>query len=318
MKWVIQIIILLIPLFLSTACSAPQDSKNENPNITIVKGKVQFPPGNTIDLYAYPEPLQKYLGKKTIVASSSVGKKGQFSFSVRFHQPTAFDLKIENTILVSNLFLCPGDEIVLDFSDSVFNPHIISNSKGGRDNGFLLQFNEIFFKEPKAKRQYYINSNFLHVDEYAEYLQTRRKDEIKLYNDFFSKTPARREFATYALSEINYQYATDKLMYLWKKGIKNKPVNPDMEYNDFSSKNFIENPEAVNSPSYVRFLNLYFLYLCEKKLRDKNIAGKDISEIDYAFEKIKFAKEIFSGLSLKIIQLNILNEPVNGVSGPNG
>lgn len=312
MKWVIITISLLTFLFLSIAGLNKQKSKTVTANFTAIKGKIEFSPGNSIDLYAYPDLFQKYLNKKIIVASAPVDSRGKFSFSLNFYQPSAFDLKIGNRILVSNLFLTPGDQITINFRDTAAIPQITSNEKGGRNNRFLLRFNEKFFKEPKTMRDYYINSNFLTPDEYAGFLKSRRLEEIKLYNEYFSESTPGKEFSTYVLSEINYQYAVDKLMYLWKKGIKNKQVNIESNYYDFFSKDFIENPAALNSPSYVHFLNLYFTNLYEKQLF-KAQNRKCLPNADQLFEKLIFAKKTFDGLSLHIIILKILNDEANSV-----
>jgi len=312
MKWFIIVITLLTLLFLSIRVSIIRKGKGETANVTIIKGKIEFSSGNTIDLYAYPDVFQKYLNKKTIVSSAPVDSKGGFSFSLNFYQPSAFDLKIGNRILASNLFLCPGDQITINFGDTALNPTITLNQKGGRNNQFLLLFNAKFFKEPKIKRDYYINSNFLNADEYSEFLKNRRLQQIKLYDEFFSESPPGKEFETYIQSEINYQYAVDKLMYLWKKGIKNKQVHTGNDYYDFLSKDFIENPAALNSPSYVHFLNLYFTNFYEQQLF-KIQQKKNRHRVDQAFEKLMLAKKTFSGLSLQIVTLNILNDQANSV-----
>jgi len=312
MKWVILIISLLTLLIISISGSIKQKSKEETANVTNIKGKIEFSSDNTIDLYAYPDLFQKYLDKKIIVASAPIGNKGEFSFSLNFHQPSAFDLKIGNRILVSNLFLSPGDQIIINFRDTASSPQITLNEKGGRNNQFLLLFNDKFFKEPKTKRDYYINSNFLTADEYSEFLKSRRLQEKKLYDEFFAESPPAKEFETYVQSEINYQYAVDKLMYLWKKGIKNKQAHANSDYYDFLSKEFIENPAALNSPSYVHFLNLYFTNLYEQQLF-KIQQPKNRKRVDQAFEKLLLAKKKFSGLSLHIVTLNILNDEANSV-----
>ncbi|HLF45703.1 MAG TPA: hypothetical protein VI548_04730 [Chitinophagaceae bacterium] len=317
MKWVILIISLLTLLFLSIAVSNNQKSKPGNENFTVIKGRIEYSSGNIIDLYAYPDLFQKYLNNKIIIASAPVDDRGKFSFSYNFYQPSAFDLKIGNRILASNLFLCPGDQITINFPDTAASPQITSNAEGGRNNRFLLLFNEIFFKEPKTMRDYYVNSNFLNIDEYAEFLKTRRLQQIKLYEEFFDESPPEEVFSTYILSEINYQYAIDKLMYLWKKGIKNKQVYAGGDYYDFLSQDFIESPAALNSPSYVHFLNIYFTNLYEEQLF-KIQQSKNTNRVDLTFEKLMFAKQKFSGLSLHIITLNILNDEVNSVDNKNG
>ena len=317
MKWIIFIISLLILLFLSIAGSNNQKSKPGNDNFTGIKGKIIFSSGNSIDLYAYPDLFQKFLNKKIIIASAPVDSRGKFSFSFNFYQSSAFDLKIGNRILASNLFLCPGDQLTINFPDTAKGPEITSNAKGGRNNRFLLLFNEKFFKDPKTMRDYYINSNFLPINEYVEFLKTRRTNQFKLYEEFFAESPPEEVFSTYIQSEINYQYALDKLMYLWKKGIKNKQVYTGSDYYDFLSQDFIENPVALNSPSYVHFLNLYFTNLYEEHLL-KIQQPKTLNRVDLTFEKLMVAKQIFSGLSLHVITLNILNDESNSVDSKNG
>ncbi|TAL41167.1 MAG: DUF4369 domain-containing protein, partial [Chitinophagaceae bacterium] len=142
MKWIILIISLLSLLFLGIAGSIKQKNKPETENFTLIKGKIEFSSGKSIDLYTYPDIFQKYLNKKILIASAPVDNKGRFSFSFNCYQPSAFDLKIGNRILVSNLFLCPGDQLTINFRDTALNPHINVNEKGGRNNQFLLLFNE--------------------------------------------------------------------------------------------------------------------------------------------------------------------------------
>lgn len=310
MKWFISISAVLVLSLMSIVPSRKQESKTKPAHITIIKGKIEFSPGNSIDLYAYPDEFQKYLNKKIIIASVPVGKTGEFSFLLNFYQPSAFDLKIGNRILVSNLFLCPNDEITINFDGAELNPRITLNAKGGKSNQFLLIFDEKFFKTPRIKRDYYINSNFLRADEYSEYLKARRIQELRSYDEYFSDAPPRKEFATYVLSEINYQYAVDKLMYLWKKGIKNKQVDVSNDYYDFVSKDFIENPAALNSPSYVHFLNLYFIKLYEEQQIRIQQAGNR-NGMHESLEKITVAEQNFSGLSRQIITLNILKDEAN-------
>jgi hypothetical protein len=303
-------------LFLGIAGLNKQKTKVEPDSFTIIKGKVEFATGNSVDLYIYPDLPQKYLTKKILIASVPLDSKGNFSILSNLYQPSAFDLRIGNRILASNLFLCPGDKITINFRDTLSNPQVSSNTKGEKNNQFLLLFNERFFKDPKTMRDYYINSNFLTADEYSEFLKDRREQQKKMYDEFFTRASPRKEFETFVQSEINYQYAVDKLMYVWKKGIKNKEAHIRKDYYAFLSNDFIENPAAVNSPSYMHFLNLYFTILYEEQLL-KAQNQKEKTRVNQSSEKLRFAKKTFSGLSLQIITLKILDDEANAVDKEN-
>lgn len=279
---------------------------------TFIRGHIEIPGTKKIYLYSYANAFEKCLGIKSATDSSLVDQKGNYLFTIKGRGYTLFDLKNENRFLTSNLFFSPEDNITLNFLETD-KTEVILKEEGGRYNDYLMKFTETFYNNPQEKNFYSIKSNDLDVDQYEIYINKRREGQLAFYRNYFKDRHPQKKFADLALAEINYQNAIDKIMYVRKKRLKNSPVSPGPHYFDFATKKFIENPRALNSPAYFRFLNIYIDNMYEHLL--VNAPLKDTSEVLVPeVEKYKLAGKHLTCKVRKIVQLNIVLNKKNLVA----
>ncbi|MBL7923883.1 MAG: hypothetical protein JNL88_06770 [Bacteroidia bacterium] len=227
---------------------------------------MEFPPAGKVYFMSYPDSVRLFLGRQEAMDSAEVDKNGAFILKPSVRMPAVFSLRCGNMDLAANLLIRPGDK--LDFKFSGKDQEAVVDSKGEASdfNAFLLRFIRQFYKEPGVKNQYYIASNYMEPPAFEEYTLGRRDAMLDFYKTDDVGTGKDPLFRDYIHFTIQYEFACDRLMYIWKKRMKGHPVTPDSAYFSFAEPGFIENPKAFVTPSYIRFINLYLKESYESKV----------------------------------------------------
>jgi len=298
--WKRIVICLLSAAIFISSCSTKKNSAE-----IVIEGKI-IPSGDRkVYLYGFANDTGKYKGKKVLLDSSEVSVSGKYFLSHSDNAGYLFDLKTKYSIQVTNLFLQPGDHLTLNFIKGTNQPEIPGNDACSKYNNYLLQFSDSFYRSPDAKGMYYVGSNYLTLADYHTYTAQRRQQQLQFYSNYFNGNSPDSLFANFAISEINYQFGNDNLLFLWKRRMRGIRAMDDSTSYDFLRSLQIENPQALNSPAYFYFLLLYI-----DDLYNQGIEKEDPSEIkpkasEVVEDKKLLAEKNLAGKFREIAELNI-------------
>jgi len=254
MKHLISCFYFLIIVCLAS-CNLIQ---KDNPADTILKGHIGFAVKGPLYLTGYADSIDRFLGRKTVLDTAFIDDKGNYRFVIHSHTPNIYDLKSADSFLLSSIYICPKNKLTIDFKEPFKDPVIDTSKPEGKYNDFRIKLTWKFFKDNDTKQFYYIGANYLTVNQFDTFVQGRKNQMHLFYDQYFKGVKTDPSFEKYALSEIDYQYGIDKMMFLWKHRIKNVDVFPDSSYyKDITTKKYLNNPDAICSPAYYHFLNLY-------------------------------------------------------------
>jgi hypothetical protein len=264
--------------------------------------------------YSYPDTFATYLGVKSAIDSSDIDKNG--NYSIEFHAPKsyAFDLVCGDSNLVSNLIVVPGSELKINFVQKGNKPEIFPGGEDAKFNTYLLMFVDTFYRNPDTKRDYYIVTNFMSIEEFTKYNINRQNKMLEFYHNYFGDIKLRKEYSDYALNTINYGIGVDRLMYLWKKRMKVENVKADSSYFKFITHSYLENKDGFNCPAYIRFLNLYIKDVYERKIEEGELVVNPQNGLKPQVEKYKLSKKLLNEPYSNIVISNIVVSDVNDVT----
>lgn len=259
-----------------------------------------------IYLYAFPDSFSVLHSGKVLIDSFPGNEKGVFFMKLPSWKKADFiDLAISTEPLCSNLFLVPGQHLTLQF-DCSQTPAILSNRNSLDDyNRFLQEFSDTFYRNPVAREFYYAKSNYLLAPDYAKYIDQRHQQELSFSNAVRNDTTLDRTFRSFLQYEIDYQWANDKIAFLWKKWIRNEEVPVDSGYYNFLKVIKVDNPDALHSPAYWRFLQLYIREM------HRQLPLDSLTSVNPSYAKCHLAQKLTSGVALKIALLHILNNEMD-------
>jgi hypothetical protein len=298
---------LFSPVFFFSRCT-------ENNSSTTINGRIEKHAAGQVYFYSYPDSSALYADQMIIMDSCAVDGNGDYSLAVHPGFSHVFNLEYERKNLVSNFFISSGDKITIDFRGVSFIPEITSKGKASSYNNYLLDFQKAFYTDSAVKQQYYIVSNYFDLQQYARFNDERKHKQLELYRNYFKEDAVDSAFSNYALNSIKYGIAVDRLMYLWKKRMKNEHIDFDPAFLNFETKYFLENKNALIVPAYIRFLNLYVKDLYERKVQDGVYAGQNQNPFE---EKGNLAETYLSLPFREVVLYNLALDDMKSVSSEN-
>ena len=277
---------LLFSGWLLNACSSGDSVPGDQ---AFIRGKINFPDRNVVYFCSYANEVDRAIGQKTTLDSAITDAEGNYLLKTHWTKPDLFDLKNGSKDLVSNFFICPGDEVVLNFPDKQQHVKISGAGKSVSYCKFINALVDTFYNEPQTHHQYYIESNYYTPVYYGTFCDDRRSRKMEMFNHSFKEYEISSDFKNLMVSEITYQSAVDRLMFSWKKRMKGEDNVIDSSYYDFLSPSLVENQQALKSPSYLRFLNLYIKDKYERLLETRKLGSDKSEPINAAVEKSRIA-----------------------------
>ena len=278
----------------------------ENPQDTVLKGRIGFACKGSLFLVGYADSIDKFLGKKSTMDTATIDENGNYRFVLHPQGPNIYDLKSADSLWLPSIYICPTNKLVINFNEKNKDPRIDTSNLEGMYNDFRVKLTYKFFKENTVNQFYYIGANYITINQFDTFVQGRKKQMIVFFDNYFKGQNISPDFKKYALAEINYQYGIDKMMYVWKHRIKNKDIIPDSAYyRDITNKIYLENPDAMFGPAYYHYLNLYVNNIYGESLV-KNASRPEMNQKLFAepIEKIEIA---FYSLGLHYQDIVICN-----------
>ena len=280
--------------------------KSSSQKVTI-EGKIDpfLTNNNIIYFYQFTDSLSLFFCEKIATDSCELKPDGSFKLEIlNWSKPGFFDLGTKELVFARNFFLEPGDEINLDFKGKEMPVSLTSYDEIGKYNKFLQIFNDTFYRESTTKRNYFVISNYMLAPDYAVFIGKRKNKQFDFYKNYFKNKKIDSTFQYYFEHETNYNWANDKIYFLWKKRIRMEEVPLDTDYFDFLNIVNNDDPKALN---YTRYIDLYL-----KELYQEEIFSLP-KGTPQNLEKCFLANKHLKGLGKKIAYYNILRDEMRSI-----
>ena len=182
----------------------------------------------------------------------------EFVVSFDLEEPACFLLAIDDKEF--NLFVEPGDDLVLNLNNLYLKNGVLFSGKGGDANQYLYDFY-------KAFRRW--NDDFLNYEmmqrnprDFRWFMDYLRKKKWTFYKDYryASKMTFTNAFKQYAFAEIDYWYAYHLTRFRIEHSVANgleTPVALDKSYYSYFNDILISNDFALTSRNYLYFIDQY-------------------------------------------------------------
>ncbi|MBC6991809.1 MULTISPECIES: TlpA family protein disulfide reductase [Hymenobacter] len=263
----------------------------------VITGKVNGKTADTVAVSVRENPLDP----KEQITYARLDDKGEFRMAIKISGPSRADLVYADD--VTDLFLEPGNALEVRFKGNSLSTSVRYKGKGAEANTYLAEVDEHFVENDGF--QVLPENIMLYEPGFLSFLDYRRKEERKFFENYAQDNQLSPAFKQYAQAEIDYSYANDRLTF---QDLREQVVATEGRlkmtptYYDFlNDKSLFSNATAVQSEMYQEFLLNYIHYLAtnDKHLR----SDPDFYQVCY-----ELAKSQLSGDVRPIIMGRVLQE----------
>ncbi|MFK8104320.1 MAG: TlpA family protein disulfide reductase [Saprospiraceae bacterium] len=241
---------------------------------TSIRGKVKEATQTHVSLSFYRD----YISLDEASFQIPIDLTDSFAMSVMLAEPTICVLSYNQVSI--ELFLEPGDDLVLDFLDYQPTQTIQFSGKGAKNNTFFHLFQEKFkywnsnyvsyemlSRSPNGFRRF---MNGLHQSKWNFFLNYQRSHGA----------PFSQAFRNYMNAEVDYWWAYYLMLYRVEHPLSNgleKPLELPENYFDFLKNILISNDDALRNRYYRYFLDQYMQLTA---VRPSLLAEDQINPVD--------------------------------------
>ncbi|WP_086592454.1 TlpA family protein disulfide reductase [Hymenobacter crusticola] len=224
----------------------------------VLTGKVSSRTADTVAVSV----RENALDPKEKITYARLDDKGEFRLSIAVGGPTRADLVYGDD--VTDLFLEPGNNMDVRFKGSDMATTVKFKGSGAAANSYLSEIDEKFVENDGF--QVLPDNIMLYEAPFLSFLDYRRKEERKFFDNYAQDNQLSAAFKAYAKAEIDYSYANDRLTF---QDLREQVVATESRlkmtptYYDFlSDKSLINSPDAgaLQSGMYQEFLLNYIHY----------------------------------------------------------
>lgn len=262
----------------------------------IILGKVSGGASDTVMVAIQPNSLDP----KELQFKAILNDDGQFRLEIPLSKGTMAELVYEEQ--ATSLFLFPGAPLELSFKARKMLSSIKYKGNKMGENLYLAKFEKKFVEDEAY--QVLPDIIFYKEKEFTTFLDERKENMLGFFEQYNDKYGFSPEFKEYALAEIAYSWANDKLTYadLREHIVNGEPrLTLTPTYYDFLGKVELDNQAALVSQTYTNFLKSYFQYQASLGHRQKT--DRDYYKVNY-----EAAKTVFRGDVRSHVLGYILNE----------
>ncbi|MBB6609608.1 TlpA family protein disulfide reductase [Pontibacter sp. Tf4] len=265
-------------------------------NKATLTGKITNPLSDDITVITYPNPLIPEEKETTVALTGNT-----FKLEIPVTETTLAELVHGNEVVP--VYLEPGYSLTLSFNGDKFLKTIKFEGKGANENNYLAQYTRRF--DEVEDYQVLPDNIKLNEKEFTEFLEYRRKDQLKNLEKYNSKNPVSDAFKAFALSEINYGFANDKVTYpalRQRVGASKTYVSPSAGFYSFLTELEVNNGVAI-SPAYLAFLRNYAAHLAK---------ATGLTETDKLYYKKSYEliSDKLQGTARSMAQAHILKQSI--------
>ncbi|PJJ52839.1 TlpA family protein disulfide reductase [Hymenobacter chitinivorans] len=223
----------------------------------MLTGKISNKTNDTVAVSVRESPLDP----KEQITYAKVDNRGEFRLAVTVNGPTKADLVYGDD--VASLFLEPGNAMEIRFKGKDLSSSVSFKGKGAEANTYLAELDERFVENDGF--QVLPDNINLYEAPFLSFLDYRRKEEKKFFDNYAQDNQLSPAFKEYAKAEIDYSYANDRLTF---QDLREQVVATEGRlkmtptYYDFlNDKALVNNPAALQNEQYQEFLINYVHHL---------------------------------------------------------
>lgn len=223
---------------------------------------------DTVTLIYFHSVQDMVAGNMLPVVKARINAEGRFLISFDLKTTTRFFLSNDTLRLASQAYLSPGDSLFLD----VGKDSIDAKGRGSDKINFIVAFNDSFF-DGRPKKEVLANAfTNLDMQHFLLFRDKMRRNELSFLNECYQNKKADKDFRDVMIAEINYQFALDKLQYLWRHDTSgsHKNIPHDASYFKMSDDIPLESRTAISSPAYWLYLREFISTLWFDKFEHLN------------------------------------------------
>ena len=239
---------------------------------------------------------------------------GQFSIELMLDEPHVFTLKYARR--TGQIFVLPGDKINFSTTANQFSQVMQFTGDRSAENNYLTKK----FNEDRTSRALKSKTYKLEEPEFTAAVDQTKVDKAEAFKTFCASNEIDPFFKFIIDTEIEYEWANDRLIYPTYYKFYNKKENFDVSpvYFDFQRNLDLNDPGKLFSPNFVSFINNYtdaeankaLLNDEKKKLTDNGMA---LTKFDIVSQQFK-NKEIQEFLMYNTLKTHIKYEGANGTT----
>ena len=277
--------LLFITILLPFGC---QNTSNINKPAKLSQ-KVATTIHGTISSSNYPNMVIENKGQQ----HTAKIQNGEFTLDLMLDEPGIYTLRYGRRS--SQVFLNPGDK--LSFSTTANQFSQVMNFEGDRavENSFLTDK----FNKDISARSLKVNTYKLEEQEFVDAVQKTRTENLQAFKTFAESNTLDPYFTFLIDTEIEYEWASDRLIYPRYHEFYAKKQNfvPSPVYFDFQRDLDLDDAAKMISPNFNSFISFY-ADIEAGKILEKEEQLK-ISDNGLALTKFKIINERFKNQEIK-------------------
>lgn len=182
-------------------------------------------------------------------------KEGQFSATFSLTEAVTGELRYGDERL--SLFLEPGDNLQVEFTNEIFPKNVQFLGKGSAANTYLKESKIVFQKHQQEMTNKVRYAN--HTD-YQSFMQQARAERQAFMENFSLQKDFSKRFRTFAQADIDYWFGFYSLNYAWEHPLYHDqpaPAKLPIEYYDFTKDLPLNVAGALPNKYYTFYLDQY-------------------------------------------------------------
>lgn len=262
----------------------------------VISGKINKPLSDYLELITYPNPLIPEEVKTEVALQGD-------SFRMEVPLEGAMVAELLHGDEVVQVYLEPGYALELTFNGEKFLKTLKYSGKGANENNYLVAYTNRFDEEEDY--QVLPENIKLNEQEFTEFLDYRREDQLKSLEKYAAKSPVSGQFKEYLLAEMEFSYAKDKLSYhpLRQQSLQVALSKPSAGFYTYLNNLDMQRPANRLSPSFVSFLRSYTGYFAQE-------AGYGEANAQFYKASYEVAAQRLQGQARLMAQAQILKQSI--------
>lgn len=246
---------------------------------TVIEGEIKYPASEEVTVTLVDNHLN---GEKTIYSTPvTIDDQLVGRFLLAFSPEKPILVRFEHGFENMLIYVVPGERFKITFEADKMLSTIQFTGAGEDNNNYLAKYYDKFGKEVD---QIYINMEAGHMltHEFERFINNRRMEKMDFYKKYKASHTFTHDFDEFALGDIIYNWAFDRLRYAELKKWQLTNV-----YYDFLKEVKIENGALVHSEAHSNFLRFYIEYLYQEQKKKNPSLEEYVGQYEIAKSQLQ-------------------------------